>query len=98
MPSQLVATTVTHEQYSYKRTNQPSSGLTLARYAETNADDLFIKIEKRSITHSYHSAEYITVRTPVTDLAADLAAGLWGNTILGGASRLDAFSGYPVRT
>jgi len=34
----------------------------------------------------------------VTDLAGSLPAGLWRYTILGEASRLDAFSGYPVRT
>jgi len=34
----------------------------------------------------------------MTDLAGSLPAGLWGNAILGGASRLDAFSGYPFRT
>ncbi len=56
------------------------------------------EVEKRSIARSYHSAKRITARAPVTDLAGDLPAGLWGNTILGGASRLDAFSGYPGRT
>ena len=51
-----------------------------------------------SIAHSYHSAQHVAVRTPVADLAGHLPAGLWRNAILGGASRLDAFSGYPFRT
>ena len=54
--------------------------------------------EKRSIVHSYRLAKYITVRTPATDLTGSLPADLWRNAILRRASRLDAFSGYPVRT
>jgi len=34
----------------------------------------------------------------VADLTAVLAADLWRDAILGVASRLDAFSGYPFRT
>ena len=51
-----------------------------------------------TIARSYHSAQCITARTPVTDQTGSLPAGLWGHVISGGASHLDAFSGYPVRT
>ena len=54
--------------------------------------------EKCSIVRSYYSAEHVTVRTLVADLAGHLPADLWRNVILEGASHLDAFSGYPCRT
>ena len=56
------------------------------------------KKEKRSIVRSYYLAKHIAVRTPVADLAGHLPADLWRDAILGGASHLDAFSGYPFRT
>ena len=52
----------------------------------------------KTIARSHSSAEYLTVRTPGADLARHLRAGLWGELILGMASHLDAFSGYPNRT
>ena len=63
-----------------------------------NSFSLYQSKDKRSIVHSYYLAEHVAVRTPVADLAGRLPADLWRNEILGGASRLDAFSGYPVQT
>ena len=63
-----------------------------------NVITIFLRKKECSIARSYHSAKRITACTPVTDLADSLSAGLWGDAILGGASRLDAFSGYPFRT
>ena len=77
-----------HEQYSEK---------VAASLLRIDALD-FLRKKECSIARSYHSAKRIAARTPVTDLAGSLPAGLWGNPILGGASRLDAFSGYPCRT
>jgi hypothetical protein len=57
-----------------------------------------VRGEKCSIARSYYSAEHVTVRTLVADLAGRLPAGLWRNAILGDTSHLDAFSGYCRRT
>ena len=46
----------------------------------------------------YFLAKNVTILTPEAYQPGSLPGGSWGNLILGMASHLDAFSGYPRRT
>ena len=62
----------------------------------------YLLVQVKPSTYQYRSAEHVTMLTPPTyqphSLRGVLLAYAMGNLILGGASRLDAFSVYPFRT